>query len=65
MTTPEACTLIVNLARDLAAARRDRDTYYLLAERLAFRLSDVAKELATERQRRFRLLDERRQSRAA
>lgn len=60
MTTVEACELCVAQTRRLAVARRDAEVWRDLSLQLAFRMSDLARQLAEERRRRYALLEERR-----
>ena len=60
MTTAEACDLVVDLTRELALTRGERDAYRLLAQQAIHYAADLQRELARLEDRYHRLLDERR-----
>jgi hypothetical protein len=70
MTTSEACQVIVDLTRQLAAAHHERDAALTERDRyreivsVAFtRLHELTRELERERAARYRLVEEFRTSR--
>lgn len=65
VTTAEACRLLVNSLRDVAAARDEAASYRLLAQQAIHALHDQNVELTRMRQRYHELLDERRARPAA
>jgi hypothetical protein len=58
MTKLEACELAVDLIRQLAAARGERDIYRLMVNTALTQLHEKTRELERERAARYRLLDE-------
>jgi len=58
MTTLEACRLIVDLTRQLAAAHGERDIYRLMVNTELTQLHEKNRELERERASRHRLLGE-------
>jgi hypothetical protein len=65
MTATEACALVVDLTRLLAAASGERDAWRLVAIGAIHRLHDQHVELARLRERHERLIDEYQEYRAA
>ncbi len=60
MTTPEACTLAVDLTRQLSAARAerdsaraDRDSWQLVALAMSDRVAELTRELAMVDERQY------------
>lgn len=58
MTTSEACELVVDLIRQLAVARGERDIYRLMVNTALTQLHEKTRELERERASRYRLIDE-------
>lgn len=58
MTSSEACELVVDLIRQLAAARGERDIYRLMVNTALAQLHEKTRELERERASRYRLIDE-------
>ena len=58
MTTLEACELIVDLTRQLAAARRQRDVYREMVSVALTHLHEKGCELKQEHASRLRLIEE-------
>jgi hypothetical protein len=58
MTTSEACQLVVDLTRQLADVRAERDAHRTLVSAALTQLYNLTRELERERAARQRLLNE-------
>jgi hypothetical protein len=63
MTTGEACDLLIAMITELVEARRDRDSYRLLAQQALKALHDLQHRQVQQQARYQALLDEVRQLR--
>jgi hypothetical protein len=53
MTLADACTLAIDLTRELSATRADRDTWRMLAQASVQRASELARQLEMIDQRQY------------
>ena len=63
MTISEACDLIVAMTAELVEARRDRDSYRLLAQQVLHALAALQQRFDQQQERYHALLEENRERR--